>query len=453
MPKLNFTKKTLDGLTLPEDGKRFTFTDTKMPGLELRITAKGTKTFSCQRWIKDTARPERVTLGRYPAMTIDQARKAALRVNSAIAEGDNPAAIRRQLKGEPTLAELFHDYLERHAKKKKRTWPEDQRSFNKYVATALGKRKLSTLTRRDFATLHAGISRTAPIQANRVIAMCSSVFGWATDTGQWEGANPAAGIKRNPEKERDRFLQSSELPRFFQALAAEPSDIVRDYILASLLTGARRSNVLGMRWEELELEEGAWRIPDSKAKNGQSQLVTLPPQLVTVLEERRQNIRGPWVFPGTGKTGHFAEPRKGWERILARAQALGIVKALADHEAWQEAQLIEAAELALFQPRQIMKRYADAINRHDIDPDSFALKDLRIHDLRRTLGSWQAKHGASLAIIGKSLNHKSLKATAIYARLDADPVRDSVTRAVDNLLAAGGISTPGDVVPFERKKT
>lgn len=451
MPKLNFTKKALDSLPLPAEGKRAHYTDTKVPGLELRVTAKGTMTFCCQRWIKDTARPERVTLGRYPGMTIEQARKAAYRVNGAIAEGDNPAAIRRQLKGEPTLAELFADYLERHAKKKKKTWAEDQRSFARYVAPALGQRKLSALHRRDFASLHASISKAAPVQANRVLALCSSVFGWAMEASLWEGSNPAAGIKRNPERERDRFLQTSELPRFFQALAAEPSDTVRDYILASLLTGARRSNVLAMRWEELDLEECSWRIPDSKAKNGQSQLATLAPQLVSVLEERRRQVRGPWVFPGSGKTGHFQEPRKGWERIKARAQALGIINALAELEEWGESEVNEAAELALYQPRQVVARYAAAISRHDIDSDSYALADLRIHDLRRTLGSWQAKHGASLAIIGKSLNHKSIKATAIYARLDVDPARDSVNRAVDNLLSAGGVSKPGEVLTFKRK--
>ena len=69
MPKLNFTKKAIDHLELPLHGKRATYTDTKIPGLELRVTSNGTKTFSCQRWVKSAGRPERVTLGRYPSMT------------------------------------------------------------------------------------------------------------------------------------------------------------------------------------------------------------------------------------------------------------------------------------------------------------------------------------------------------------------------------------------------
>lgn len=451
MPRLRFTKAALDGLALPPEGKRSSYTDTKVQGLELRVTSKGTKTFTCQRWIKASGRPERVTLGRYPGMTIEQARKKATHVNASIADGGNPAEVRRQLKGEPTLGELFSDYLHRHSRKKKKTWQEDQRMFDKHVAPALGNRKLSALSRRDFSTLHANISRTVPVQANRVLGLCSSLFSWAKEGELWEGTNPASGIKKNREQQRDRFLQPSELPRFFQALAAEPSDTVRDFFLTSLLTGARRSNVLAMRWEELDLDEGAWRIPVTK--NGEPQLVTLPTQLIMVLEERRRSVRGPWVFPGTGKTGHLAEPRKGWERTLARARALGIVGALAEHEEWKDDQLTEAAELALHNPSQVVKRYAVEIQRHELDPESFALTDLRIHDLRRTLGSWQAKHGASLTVIGKSLNHKSVQSTAIYARLDNEPVRDSVTLAVDNLLAAGGVSQTAEVLPFEKKLT
>lgn len=94
-----------------------------------------------------------------------------------------------------------------------------------------------------------------------------------------------------------------------------------------------------------------------------------------------------YVFPGNGKKGYLMEPRKGWERILKRA----------------------------------------------------GIEDLRIHDLRRTLGSWQAKTGASLAIIGKSLNHKHQNTTAIYARLDLDPVRASVEKATNAILEAAGI--------------
>ena len=82
---------------------------------------------------------------------------------------------------------------------------------------------------------------------------------------------------------------------------------------------------------------------------------------------------------------------------------------------------------------------------------SAGIDDLRIHDLRRTLGSCQAKTGASLAIIGKSLNHKNQNTTAIYARLDLDPVRDSVNAATSAMMAAAGVKTSADVVKIGGK--
>lgn len=106
-----------------------------------------------------------------------------------------------------------------------------------------------------------------------------------------------------------------------------------------------------------------------------------------------------YVFPSPGKVGHLIEPKKGWERILERA----------------------------------------------------GIEDLRIHDLRRTLGSWQAKQGASLVIIGKSLNHKTPSTTAIYARLDLDPVRESVNRATSAMLIAAGLKEGAEIVPLKTK--
>jgi integrase len=213
-------------------------------------------------------------------------------------------------------------------------------------------------------------------------------------------ANPAKGIRRNKEQARDRFLQSDELPRFFAALAEEESDIARDDFLLSLLTSARLSNVLAMRWTDVNLAEGLWRIPETK--NGTPQNVPLTQEAIAILNERRRKAapEAVHVLAGRGKTGHYAEPRKGWERIIERA----------------------------------------------------GLSALRIHDLRRTLGSWQAKTGASLAIIGKSLNHKNHATTSIYARLDLDPVRQSVNTATAAMLEAGGLKDGDTVVQFKRKR-
>ena len=212
----------------------------------------------------------------------------------------------------------------------------------------------------------------------------------------WKGENPAHGITKFPEQSRERFLQSDELPKFFQAVAQEENKTIRDYVLMSLLTGARRSNVLAMRWADINFERMEWRIP--MTKNGEPQTITLSSEAIEVLHNRKPLDGAEYVFTGNGKSGHLEEPKKGWKRILERA----------------------------------------------------GIDNLRIHDLRRTLGSWQAKTGASLAIIGKSLNHKNQNTTAIYARLDLDPVRDSVNKATSAMMKAAGLKESNKVVKLKK---
>lgn len=85
-----------------------------------------------------------------------------------------------------------------------------------------------------------------------------------------------------------------------------------------------------------------------------------------------------------------------------------------------------------------------------LQTEGLRIEDLRIHDLRRTLGSWQARTGASLTIIGKSLNHKSIQSTAVYARLDTDPVRQSVNTATAAIMEAAGIARTAEIKKLRR---
>jgi integrase len=396
MAKFNFTKTAIDSLPLPEEGWAYHY-DLKVHGLGIGVGKTGKKTFILYR--KVNGDPQRHTLGRYPDLTIEQARGKASELNAAIANGLNPADIKRGRAAELTFGDLFAQYIERHAKHNKRTWAEDKQRFEQYLQKPLGKKKLSQVNRQLVASIHSEITLAGhPVVANRVLALISSVYGWAISVGLIE-TNPVQGIKRNREKSRDRFLQSDELPRFFKALAEEENGTMRDYFLLSLLTGARRANVLSMQWADINFERAEWRIKDTK--NGTPQTVTLSPEAIDILRNRLPSTPTQFVFPGTGKSGHLEEPKKGWQRILSRA----------------------------------------------------GISDLRIHDLRRTLGSWQAKQGASLAIIGKSLNHKNQNTTAIYARLDLDPVRDSVNTATSAMLAAGQVKEHAHILKFTSKKT
>jgi integrase len=137
-----------------------------------------------------------------------------------------------------------------------------------------------------------------------------------------------------------------------------------------------------MRWDQVSFERATWRIPAELEKNGQEHIVPLVPKAVEILNERKSTTSNEWVFPGPGVTGHLVSTKNAWLRIKKRA----------------------------------------------------GLDDLNLHDLRRTLGSWQAATGASLAVIGKTLNHKDISTTLIYARLNLDPIRQSMELATNALL-------------------
>jgi len=301
---------------------------------------------------------------------------------------------------------LAKEYGERHGIKKL-SWRTDQSIYTNHLQS-LAPQKLSAIKREAISRILSNLEKDgfAGATLNNVRALISSIYGRAIEWG-YATTNPVVGIKTRTKVKRDRFLQADELPRFFQSLAEEENETLRDYILLALLTGARRANLLAMRWQEINLAEAIWRIPVTK--NGTPQNVTLSPEAVTILEARKTAAGKDvdFVFPGIGMSGHIEEPKKAVIRVMERA---GIP-------------------------------YGRNV------PDGVTL-----HDLRRTLGSWQAKTVASLAIIGKSLNHKSQAATAIYARLDLDPVRESVERATSAMFTAAGLKPLAEVVSTSEQK-
>src|SRR5690606_20169509 len=148
-------------------------------------------------------------------------------------------------------------------------------------------------------------------QADKSVAIISSVFNYAADHEHFSGTNPASRVQKNAVVSRDRFVQATELPYLFTAIGESSQ---RDFFLLSLLTGARRSNVQAMAWRELDLDARIWRI--DMTKNGTPQNVTLSPEAVTVLKARKRTAdTSPFVFPSKSKAGHLVEPKKAWANV------------------------------------------------------------------------------------------------------------------------------------------
>jgi integrase len=379
--KINFTKQTIMDLDFPKKGLKY-YRDIKEKGLSIYITSNEIITFFVRKRIE--GKDERVIIGSFPERSIESARKQARVIKGLIAQGINPNDKKNTLRQEITFKELFVDYMERYSKQEKRTWKGDENDINRFLNHWFNK-KISTITNNEIRLLHEKIKiNNGLYQANRVLVKIRAIYNKALEWG-WQGVNPTNCIKKFKEKSRDRFLQVDEFPRFWDAVMKEENSAPRDYVILSLLTGARKSNVLSMCWDDVHLERGQWRIPETK--NGEPLTVSLPQLAINILAIRKETSTNEWVFPSlTSKSGHLEEPKRAWKRILKRAD----------------------------------------------------IKDLRIHDLRRTLGSWQAATGATTAIIGKSLGHKNKNTTAIYERLNLDPVKQAVERATDAMIETFG---------------
>lgn len=450
--RIKFTKSELLKLALPEQGKRLTVYDSIEQKLAMRVTAAGAKTFyvvkrtgAAMTWYK---------LGRFPEMTIEQARGEAAKFLGEFAKGANPAEARRAVRAEPTFGEVFERYLDEKKKRDgTRLTAKTKQVYQGVVGLYLAGirlRKLSEITREQVRLIHAEASRKSETQADQALRVVSAVFGFAADRELCTGANPAAGIQKNPTVERDRFVQEAELPFLFEAI--ELSDI-GDFFLLALFTGARRSNIQEMQWRHVDMGTGIWRI--GMTKNGTPQNVTLSPEALAVLERRQSDADASlFVFPGAGRTGHLVEPKKAWAAVKCRATVSRLLDLLDGADRLSDLERELAAKLRLEAPVKALERYRAMADVLRISPAAYDMTDIRIHDLRRTLGSWQARGGSSLVIIGKSLNHKTTQATMIYSRLDIDPVRRSVNAATSAMAVAGGMKEAAEVqeLPVRSKR-
>jgi len=214
--------------------------------------------------------------------------------------------------------------------------------------------------------------------ANRVVELTRALFNWSAKTldgkvNFWPVANPAKDVSFYEEKDRERFLQPDELVRFNAELENEEHCDLRDFLTLAIVTAARKENILSARWQDIQWERKTWTVPNSK--NGEGYDVALLPTAIEVLKRRQaESLRDAiHIFPGRGKTGHVSDLKKKWARFRKRAQ----------------------------------------------------IPDVRIHDLRRTVGSYLAISGSNLPTIAQALGHKSLQSVSVYARLHEAAVRDA----------------------------
>ena len=385
--RIRFTKAAIEALQ-GDGAKRTWVFDDQVPALACMVTPAGAKSFYVVKHRK--GRTHQVRLGSVQELAVDRARSMAMDMVMEILAGRAPAPAppaEEEAPAELTLAEAFEEYMA-HAATRRRTVTlnEYRRSWEVHLH-ALQRRPVREVRRKDVEALHQRIGKdNGRVAANRVIATLKAVLHRAIAVHELGIPNPAARIEFFEEQERTRRLEAHELPAFLKAVDEEPNRDLRDFILLLLFTGVRKVNLLTMRWEHVSREKALWTIPAGESKTHRELQVVLSTHAMSILERRAAAQEGPYVFPGR-QQGHMATPQNGWERICKRA----------------------------------------------------GITDLHMHDLRRSLASFQIDTGTPLEVIQKTLGHESKVTTEIYARMALDPVRESVERATYEMLKTKGM--------------
>lgn len=379
--EFNFIKRSIDALPIPE-GKmgRARYYDSVMRGLCIRVTGGGKKSFYFYRKINNRVVSQK--LGDYPDMSIEQARGKCAELNGRIAGGEKPWELKAVARAEMTLESLFAIYIDRHAKKTRKTWKEMIEEFDRYAGT-IRKHKLSEITHELANKLHGQIGHKGTYSANRFIQLLRSVYNRGIAWKIYDGSNPFADITLFPEKPRENFLTNQQAGKLLQALYEPAEDKwtknLHDFLKLSLFLGIRKSNLANLRWSDISFENDTLVIPDTK--NGTPQLIALGHNELEILKDRRKNTTSVFVFPGRFDDNKpVNDLKRGWHSLRNR---LGI-------------------------------------------------PDCRMHDLRRSLGSALANSGTNIALVKSILHHKDQKTTLAhyaFATKDAEKrARESVQK-------------------------
>ncbi|MEX0953653.1 MAG: integrase arm-type DNA-binding domain-containing protein [Rhizobiaceae bacterium] len=320
MPKTSLTAASVERLKPPSTGQ-IEYYDRRLPSFGLRISHKGTRAWFVMTRVN--GKLARLTLGRYPGLSLADARQKAGEAIDLVAGGNDPRLMKaaaddeRQQRLRNTFSACANEFMRFHAERRLR--PSTQREYRRLLfgpdTKNLHDRPIGQITKRDVLDVIESIdARGAPVAASRTRVYLSKFFNWCAERDIIETVPTDRIPAPNPEIRRDRVLDTSELCYLLRALNREPT-VMSTVIRILLLTGQRRSEVAGMRWSELNGLHGAeptWQIPGARTKNGESHLVPLSTpvvELVSAMPRTNSDL----VFTTTGET-----PVSGFGKTKAR---------------------------------------------------------------------------------------------------------------------------------------
>jgi len=398
------TKRTVDALQ-PSGVDTFLW-DVELKGFGLKVTPKGRKVYLVQYRLPGTP-TRRFTIGAHGSpWTPDAARSRALEILGDVARGRDPADAKRDARADMSIGELCDLYLAEGVRTKKASTIEmDQSRINSHVRPLLGAKRLKGLSKSDIdrflSDVAAGktarterakprgraVVRGGPGVANRTLGMLGAILQFAVERGLRKD-NPARNVRKFKEGRRSRFLSNDEIARLGEALREAESRGANAYGIAAirllLLTGCRKNEILGLRWDEVDFSSGFLRLSDSKT--GAKPVYLSAPAKVVLASLPRQ-ASNPHVVCGDVTGMHLVGLQKIWDAVRAEA----------------------------------------------------GLNDVRLHDLRHSFASVGARSGESLLVIGRVLGHATTSATGRYAHLSDNPIRqaaETISAEIDRRLGA-----------------
>lgn len=386
---------------LDHTGRRWWRDEGDTHGLRVLVSARGAVYY---RVHKHKGKVHRVRIGDATTMPVSKARQIALKLAGGQREAAPPPA--RVRTDGATIKQAWAAYIAdtrsgEYIAGRKRTSEPTIKSyeilFDAHVGRPYGAKSLHYLARL-VPELHRKL-KDKPVTANRLVQVIRNLFTHAARKGTWDGANPTIdsvtgrGLRKYTVASRERHLTTAEASRVL-AYAATEQQPWCDFWRLLILTGVRASTLREMKWSHLDLRAAAstWAVPTSK--NGDPQLVPLTDTAAEILKNRlRDAPKGSkgkpasvWVFPMREDASKcIADLDHAWGRVKEHAQ----------------------------------------------------LDNVRIHDLRRTAGSWATQGGAPLPAVGKLLGHRSHNSTAVYARADIAAAREAARIVEDRLREAG----------------
>ena len=384
MPKI--TKRAVDAIK-PAERERVVWDD-DVKGFGVRVHPSGRKVYIVK--YRHEGRAVKATIGPHGPITPAAARARAAEIVTLARTGRDLEGKTPRKDGGTTVADLARRFLDEYAADhlKPSTAALNRKIVEKRILPRLGRRRVADIGRADAAALHHDM-RSVPGHANRTLSVLSRMLTLAE---VWEmrpeGVNPCRFVKKYPERRRERFLSDEEYRRLGAALRdAEREGFASLAAIAAIrllmLTGCRSGEILSLEWENVDLDRGELRLPDSKTG---ARIVHLGDPAIAVLHGIQRKEDSPWVIPGLKRGAHLAFLHGPWRLILERA----------------------------------------------------GIRNLRIHDLRHSFASGGLLVGEGLPMIGKLLGHNKVQTTARYAHLANDPVKSAANRISSRIAGVVG---------------